>query len=313
MYVIDNASTDDSLDAINAISDRVLTIRLEENLGFAGGYNEGLKDIDAEYFFLLNSDVEVSEHWLQPLEEALDTNSDVGVVAPRIRSWKNREYFEYAGAAGGFLDRHGYAFCRGRVFDTVEVDSGQYDNSLFVAWAGGCCLGIRSSLYKGLEGFDESFFAHYEEIDLCCRIRRAGYRILCNPQSVVYHLGGGTMEYNNPKKSYLNFRNSLSTIYKNHNGRNMWSRIFSRLILDGIAAVMFLTKGQFKSIVSIFRAHISFYSNLSKLNSRKKIEASNIERISRGPTCHDGEYQGSVVWSYFIEKKATFTEIVTEQ
>ena len=237
IYVADNASTDDSVSYLKAFFPTVKIIQNDSNLGFAEGYNEALKEVDAEIYALVNSDIEVTENWLKPIVETFENEPKTAIIQPKILDFKRKEYFEYAGAAGGFLDKYGYPYCRGRVFETLEKDNGQYDDNCEIFWASGACFFIRSSVYKELEGFDANFFAHQEEIDLCWRAFNKGYMIKYNSQSVVYHVGGATLQQGNPKKTFLNFRNSLLMLLKNLPKKQLISVIFIRLLLDGVAGV----------------------------------------------------------------------------
>lgn len=310
IYFVDNASTDNSIAIAEGISSRIKIIALNENHGFAGGYNEGLKQIEADIYILLNSDIEVTPNWELPLIDAFKDRT-VGAAIGKIKAYARKDYFEYAGAAGGYLDRHGYAFCRGRIFDTVEVDNGQYDDPVDVAWGSGCALAIRSTLFHGLGGFDAAYFAHYEEIDLCWRIRRAGYRIPYIATSVVYHLGGGTLNYDTPNKTYLNFRNSLYTLYKNKSGFSAFTTIFSRMTLDGVAAMRFLTQGKFAFIWAILRSHIAFYTGLAYLRKRDRDERIKIQDYCIGKPDISGESNKSIIVEYFFRGKKTFSSIFT--
>lgn len=270
-----------------------------------------MKQIEADIFILLNSDIEVTPKWDILLVDAFE-NSMVGAAVCKIRAYARRTHFEYAGAAGGYLDRHGYGFCRGRIFDDVEEDHGQYDDSVNVAWGSGCALAIRSKLFHGLGGFDASYFAHYEEIDLCWRLRRTGYAIQYVPSSIVYHLGGGTLNYDTPNKTFLNFRNSLFTLYKNHHGFKAFRIIFSRLVLDGIAGFRFLTQGKLKFLLAILRAHFAFYFALPKTKKRNQLENACIAQHSIGPARTDGEFNKSIIWQYFLKGKKTFNSMDTK-
>lgn len=260
IYVADNASTDDSVSYLKAFFPTVKIIQNDSNLGFAEGYNEALKEVDAEIYALVNSDIEVTENWLKPIIETFENEPKTAIIQPKLLDFKRKEYFEYAGAAGGFLDKYGYPYCRGRVFETLEKDNGQYDDNCEIFWASGACFFIRSSVYKELEGFDANFFAHQEEIDLCWRAFNKGYMIKYNSQSVVYHVGGATLQQGNPKKTFLNFRNSLLMLLKNLPKKQLISVIFIRLLLDGVAGVQFLFQGKFKHLFAILKAHFSFYS-----------------------------------------------------
>ena len=252
VIVADNGSTDDSLAVLKNEFPSVKTIVLDKNYGFAEGYNKAIEQVDSEYVVLLNSDVEVTEGWLNPLLDYLDAHPEVAAVQPKIRSWRKRDYFEHAGAAGGFLNPLGYPYCRGRRFGRVEKDHGQYDTIAEVAWTTGAAMCVRTSVYKELGGLDAAFFAHMEEIDLCWRMRNKGWKLACVPQSVVYHLGGGSLSYDNPRKTYLNFRNNLLMIYKN--SRCRWSVLTIRFFLDYLAALMFLCIGKTGSAKAVCEA-----------------------------------------------------------
>ena len=252
IIVADNGSTDDSLAVLKNEFPSVKTIVLDKNYGFAEGYNKAIEQVDSEYVVLLNSDVEVTEGWLNPLLDYLDAHPEVAAVQPKIRSWRKRDYFEHAGAAGGFLNPLGYPYCRGRRFGRVEKDHGQYDTIAEVAWTTGAAMCVRTSVYKELGGLDAAFFAHMEEIDLCWRMRNKGWKLACVPQSVVYHLGGGSLSYDNPRKTYLNFRNNLLMIYKN--SRCRWSVLTIRFFLDYLAALMFLCIGKTGSAKAVCEA-----------------------------------------------------------
>ena len=292
IYVIDNASTDGSRQWIQKHHPSVNIITNTQNKGFSGGYNEGLKNIQASYYLLLNSDVLVGQNWIAPLLETLKSNDQIAVVQPKIKSYRKPTHFEYAGAAGGFLDAFGYPYCRGRLFQTIEKDLGQYEYTDQLHWASGACLLIRSDVFHNLGGFDEDYFAYQEEIDFCWRLRRRGLKIAYNPQSEVYHLGGGTMNNNSPKKTFLNFRNSLYSLLKNLPRQALFVKIISRLILDGIAGIVFALQGHPKHTIAIVKAHLSFYSNLPTIYAK------------RTPHSHDSQYNiFSIVWHYFIRGK----------
>jgi GT2 family glycosyltransferase len=260
IYVADNASTDDSVSYLKAFFPKVKIIQNESNLGFAEGYNEALKQVDSDIFALVNSDIEVTENWLKPIIETFESEPKTAIIQPKLLDFKRKEYFEYAGAAGGFIDKYGYPYCRGRVFETLEKDNGQYDDNCEIFWASGACFFIRSSVYKELKGFDGDFFAHQEEIDLCWRAFNKGHQIKYNSQSVVYHVGGATLQQGNPMKTFLNFRNSLLMLLKNLPKKQLFSVIFIRFILDGIAGIQFLFQGKFKHFMAILKAHSSFYT-----------------------------------------------------
>ncbi|UQD56937.1 glycosyltransferase family 2 protein [Flavobacterium sp. K5-23] len=259
VYLADNASTDDSISFVMANFPTIKIVKNKENLGFAGGYNEALKHIDAEIFALVNSDIEVTENWLKPIIETFEKEPLTAIVQPKILDFKNKEYFEYAGAAGGFIDKYGYPYCRGRIFDTVEKDNGQYDDNCEIFWASGACFFIRSSVYNELQGFDADFFAHQEEIDLCWRAINKEHQIKYNSESVVYHVGGATLQQGNPRKIFLNFRNSLLMLTKNLPQKSLYWILFCRMILDGVAGIQFILKGNFAHFTAILKAHFSFY------------------------------------------------------
>ena len=260
VYVADNGSTDDSVEMLRKEFPSVQRIVMQENHGFADGYNLALKEVDAEYVVLLNSDVEATEHWLTPLVDYMDAHPEVAACQPKIRSWRQKEMFEYAGAAGGFIDCYGYPFCRGRMMGVVEVDRGQYDTIAPIFWATGAALFIRQKDYKEVGGLDGRFFAHMEEIDLCWRLRARGRLLVCVPQSVVYHVGGATLKKENPRKTFLNFRNNLVMLYKNLPPEELVSVMRMRAILDYIAALSFVLKGQFSNALAVLRARRAYAS-----------------------------------------------------
>lgn len=270
VYLADNGSTDGSIEWAENIRGPLGIIRLEKNHGFAGGYNLALSRITAEYFVLLNSDVEVTEGWLRPLIGYMDNNRDVAACQPKIKSYSNKDYFEYAGAAGGYIDKFGYTFCRGRIFDNVEKDEGQYDSNADIFWASGACMIVRSDAWKKCGGFDDDFFAHMEEVDLCWRFHLAGYRVTCIPESVIYHAGGGTLPYDTEKKTYLNFRNNLFLLYKNLPESRLRKIIPFRKTLDFIAAIMFLMKGRTGSFNAILKAHKDFDKSIDSLRTKRE-------------------------------------------
>lgn len=297
IVVADNASTDDSVAFVKSKYPQIQLVQLGTNYGFAGGYNMALKQIEAEYYVLLNSDIEVTSNWLPPLINLLDKNKGIAACMPKLRSYFNRTAFEYAGAAGGFIDKYGYPFCKGRVFDTIEVDSGQYDGIHEVFWATGACMVVRASVFHEQQGFDAYFFAHQEEIDLCWRMINAGYKIYCNTNSVVYHLGGGTLPKTNPHKTYLNFRNNLILLYKNLPGNRLYFVLVLKLLLDGLAGLRFLVAGKPLDCIAIIKAHMSFYKYAGSYNrpGNTKVIPGNLI------------YAGSVVYAYFVKKNKTYT------
>lgn len=255
IVVADNGSTDGSADWVAANWPSVRTVRLDRNYGFTGGYNRALREIDADYYVLLNSDIEVGEGWLEPLVTFMEEHPDVGVCQPKVRSVARRDEFEYAGAAGGFIDSYGYPFCRGRILSNIETDNGQYDEPVECFWATGACMMVRSALYHHLGGLDEAFFAHMEEIDFCWRAKLLGYRVWCVPASVVWHVGGGTLPNNSPRKLYFNYRNNLLMLYKNLPERGRRRRILVRMCLDGASAAVYLVTGKWSRVKSVWNAH----------------------------------------------------------
>ncbi|MGB1218116.1 MAG: glycosyltransferase family 2 protein, partial [Saprospiraceae bacterium] len=263
IIVADNASDDGSIVLLENEFPKVQLIKMDENHGFAEGYNQALKSVHADYFVLLNSDVETTENWIDPIIELMERDKTVGACQPKILSFHEKGKFEYAGASGGYMDKWAYPFSRGRIFDSLEEDKGQYDTSEEVFWATGAAMFVRAELFKNLGGFDGDFFAHWEEIDFCWRLKRAGYKVMVKPKSVVYHVGGGTLDYDNPRKVFLNFRNSLISILKNEKPNRYFSLIFWRLILDGVAGFRFLSQGKFKHVQAIIQAHWSFFGTYS--------------------------------------------------
>lgn len=253
----DNGSTDDSLEVLRKEFPSVKTIVLEKNYGFAEGYNRAIEQVDSEYVVLLNSDVETPEGWLTPLLDYMETHPEIAAVQPKIRSWRQRDYFEHAGAAGGYVHRLGYPYCRGRVLWHVEQDKGQYDTIAEVDWTSGACMCVRTKVYKECGGLDASFFAHMEEIDLCWRMRNAGWKLACIPQSTVYHLGGGSLSYESPRKTYLNHRNNLLMIRKNM--RHPGGVLFVRFFLDYAAALLYLMQGRWEACKAVFAARRDFH------------------------------------------------------
>ncbi len=262
VYVIDNASTDNSVAYLQENFSDVKLVQLDKNYGYAGGYNRGLKYIDADVYALVNSDIEVTKDWLRPVIESFENEPETVVVQPKIKDFKDKKMFEYAGAAGGYLDFFGYPYCDGRILFTVEEDKGQYDKPKEIFWASGACFFIRKKTFDKHQGFDESFFAHQEEIDLCWRINNTGKQIKYVPNSTVYHLGGGSLKAQNPFKTFLNFRNNLMMLLKNLPGRYILPVIFIRLILDGLAGVVFMFQGKPKHTWAVVKAHFGFYKRM---------------------------------------------------
>jgi GT2 family glycosyltransferase len=296
IIVADNASTDSSLELLKNQFPSVETIVLDKNHGFCGGYNRALKEIDSEYYVLLNSDVAVTENWLLPLITLLQNDKSVAAVQPKIRSYKEQHKFEYAGAGGGFIDWMGYPFCRGRLFDHTEKDEGQYNDVREVFWASGACLVIRAEVFHQLGGFDEDFFAHMEEIDLCWRIQRFGKKVFYCGKSVVFHVGAGTLARSNPRKTYYNFRNGLALLFKNLTTTQLAVRLPVRILLDYLAAAQFLFKGSVRDTFAILKAHFHFLltlnANISKRASLRKL-----------PFSDQNIYSRLIIWDYFVKRK----------
>ena len=298
VYVADNASSDSSVEFVKNTFPEIRIIETGGNLGFAGGYNAALENLDEDVFVLLNSDVEVSENWIQPIVDLMRDES-IGACQPKVLKFDKKSHFEYAGAAGGFMDKFGFPFCRGRMFDTLEEDYSQYNDQQEIFWATGACMFVRSSVYNELGGLDDDFFAHMEEIDLCWRMKRAYYKVMVEPRSVVYHVGGGTLSKSNPWKTFLNFRNGLELLAKNLPKKKLFSTLFIRMSLDGIAALRFLLSGQPKDFWAVFKAHMAFYGRLKKtLNKR----SGNYSAVS-------GIYAKSIVAEYFVRGKKKFSEL----
>jgi GT2 family glycosyltransferase len=304
IIVIDNASTDRSLEILQNEFPSVTVIQNKENFGYSGGYNEGIKKITADYIILLNSDVEVTGEWIEPIIELMDKDVSIAAAQPKIKSLNEPHKFEYAGACGGFIDKDFYPFCRGRIFDLAEDDNGQYDSTTEIFWATGACMFVRKSAYDAVNGLDPDFFAHMEEIDLCWRMKNRGYKIMSVPGSVVYHLGGGTLNYNSPRKTYLNFRNNLFLIHKNYYTGNLFAKIVRRLMLDGIAGMKFFFTGKFKHTRAIFKAHHHYYRNISVLNEKRR----ELKKQVKNPNLA-GIYKGSLLIDYFVRKKKKFSEL----
>lgn len=301
IIVGDNASSDGSVAWLQGAHPDVEILTNPVNEGFAKGYNSILSRVDAEYLVLLNSDVEVTDGWLGPMESYLDLHPEVAICQPKLLDYRSRQKFEYAGAGGGYIDRYGYPFCRGRLFTHLETDQGQYDKTVPVFWASGACMMVRADIFKQINGFDPAFFAHMEEIDLCWRIRNAGYEVVSIPDSKVYHVGGATLPKNNPGKTLLNFRNNLSMLYKNLPSNRLFTVILSRLVLDGIAAIRFLTEGHVKDAAAVFEAHVQFYSRI--MNGTLRRDSSMPHKD------HSTIYPGLIVWQYYVRGNKKFSDL----
>ena len=297
--VADNGSTDNSVAYMKRNFPQVQLIELKENTGYAGGYNRALSMIEAEYFVLLNSDIEVTKDWLLPVISLLQSDEKIAAAQPKILSFQKRDYFEYAGAAGGFMDVLGYPFAAGRVFDTVEKDEGQYGQQTPIFWASGACLFVSARAFWEVGGLDSDFFAHQEEIDLCWRLQRAGYEVWSCPQSEVYHVGGGTLSYANPRKTFLNFRNNLVMLCKNLPLIALLVVLPQRLILDGVAALQSIIKYKsLQDVWAIFKAHIAFYGSIPSIVKKRQL----LKLPYKLPVTM---YKQSVLWKYFVERKKT--------
>ncbi len=309
IIVADNGSPDDSVAFLEKNFPAVKILKSTENLGFAGGYNHFLAGLDADYFALLNSDVEVTPDWLRPIIERMEAEPTIGIAQPKILADGRRDRFEHAGAAGGWVDFLGYPFCRGRLFEEVETDAGQHDSPQDCFWAAGAAMFVRSKIWRDLGGFDAAYFAHNEEIDLCWRAKRAGWRVVCEPRSVVYHLGGGTLDYENPRKVFLNFRNSLFTLLKNEPAAKLLWLVPARFLLDGVAAAVFVLKGKPAMLGAILRAHGSFYGQFFSMLEKRKEAARAIEANRVGPADRAGIYRGSIVWRHFVGRARRFSDL----
>ena len=298
IYVADNASTDDSILFLTENYPTIQIIRNSGNFGYAKGYNDALKQVGEQYLVLLNSDVEVTENWLTPMLEIFENEPKTVALQPKILDYKNKTHFEYAGAAGGFIDKYAFPFCRGRIFSTLEKDQNQYDQVSEVFWASGACLFIRKTTFEEFGGFDEDFFAHQEEIDLCWRIQNENLKIKFVPQAVVYHVGGATLKENSPQKTFLNFRNSILMLLKNHPKKGLFITLFIRLCLDGMAGVFFLLQGKPLHTWAIVRSHLHFYAKLGKTLKKRTFEQK-----------RNYYYTSSIVFDYYLKRKSRFSEI----
>lgn len=307
IIVADNASTDDSVEFLHKNFPTIKYLQNPKNNGYAGGYNDALKQIEADVYCLLNSDVEVNQNWIEHILPSFE-DEKVAAVQPKLLSFTTKDEFEYAGASGGFIDKYGYPFCRGRIFDTVEKDKGQYDTATEIFWASGACLFVRAKHFHSVGGFDADFFAHQEEIDLCWRLKNLGYKIMYQPKSVVYHVGGGTLNKSNPRKTFLNFRNNRILLKKNMSDVEYNKIAFVRNLLDLIAIVMTLLKGNFEEAKAIIKGLKAFQKNMN-LHSKKRdefVQQSHTLKIGKPNTM--GIYNKSIVFDYFVKKKKTFPE-----
>ncbi len=301
IILADNASTDGSIDYVRAQFPQISIIQNAVNLGFAEGYNQVLRGVKAKYFVLLNSDVEVTPGWIEPVIQMMEFDSMIAVAQPKILSYSDKRYFEYAGAAGGFIDKFGYSFCRGRLFDSLEEDTGQYNQPTEIFWATGAAFFIKSDVWFESGGLDADFFAHMEEIDLCWRLKNKGYKIMYCPHSSVFHVGGGTLRAESSFKTYLNFRNNLVMLQKNLPGSRIFSIIFIRFWLDLLSIVKFLFQGNLKNALAVSRAHFYFFRNINH-NAKKRGANGNWPN-------HSGLYGSSIVWQYFAKGRKRFSQL----
>lgn len=298
IIVADNDSSDDSLAFLNDNYPLIRIVQNKENGGYAKGYNDALQNIRAEYYVLLNSDIEVTRDWIDPIIDFMDKNRKVAACQPKILSYHQKTHFEYAGAGGGYIDKYGYPFCRGRIFQEMEEDKGQYNDLKEVFWASGACMFVRADVYHELQGLDDDFFAHMEEIDFCWRAKNNDYQIYYHPKSVVYHVGGGTLPKGNPRKTYLNFRNNFFLLYKNVESKNLVFVFVWRLILDGVAGIKFLLDGSLKDAIAVVKAHFHFYAALGTLKKKRKL-------LKQKPV---GQvYQRNIVYEHFVKKIKSFS------
>lgn len=304
VIVADNGSTDGSIEFLNTNFSQTQILDLGENYGFAEGYNRALIQLKHQYFLLLNSDVEVTKNWLEPLIKLMDSNPKIGACQPKILDYNHRDYFEYAGASGGFIDKWGYPFCRGRIMTAMEKDKGQYNDVQSIFWASGACMLVRSDAFFEAGLLDDDFFAHNEEIDLCWRMQHLDYTIKVVPDSVVYHVGGGTLPKSNPRKTYLNFRNNLCMLYKNLPASVLFYTIIVRMILDGVAGLKFLLSGNPRDFIAVLKAHFSFYKLIPSIKIKRKA-------ILNKKALKDlnGVYSGSMIWAFFIEGVKKYSDL----
>lgn len=305
IIVADNQSSDDSVAFLKKEFPQVSIILNPSNDGFAKGYNIALKQVQAQYYVLLNSDVEVTDNWINPIIELMDSNPKIAACQPKILDYTHKTKFEYAGAAGGYIDKYGYPFCRGRLFNVLEEDKGQYNSTKEVFWATGACMFVRAEAFWKVGGFDDDYFAHMEEIDVCWRMKNIGYQIYVEPQSTIYHVGGGTLNKLSPRKTFLNFRNNLMTLTKNASPRFLFFKIIYRMILDGVAAFKFLVEGNGSHFFAVIKAHFSFYKHLpSTLKKRDEMRLRDdfIETTS-------GVYEKNIVYAHFVKGVKNYSEL----
>lgn len=305
IYLADNNSTDDSVDFVRSNFQEVSIIQNKDNNGYASGYNQALKRVSEEYYVLLNSDVEVSENWIEPIITLMENDKRIAACQPKILDYKNKQKFEYAGAAGGFIDKYAYPFCRGRVFNDLEDDTQQYNDTKEVFWATGACMFVRAETFWKVDGFDGDYFAHMEEIDLCWRMKNIGYKVYVEPKSVIYHVGGGTLNKLSPRKTFLNFRNNLITLTKNSAPTRLFLKILYRMVLDGVAAFKFLFEGNGSHFLAVIKAHFSFYAHLpSTLQKRKTMQ-----QMPGFTYATVGVLKKNIVYLHFIKGIKKYSEL----
>lgn len=302
IVVADNRSSDDSVLLLKKEFPEVKVLEFDQNYGFCGGYNRALSVLDADYFALVNSDIEVTENWVEPIRKLFESDRQIAAIQPKLLDFNDKNKFEYAGGAGGFIDKFGYPFCRGRIFDTIENDIGQYDDTREVFWATGACLFINAELFRQYGGFDETFFAHMEEIDLCWRMKEDGYKIYSCGESVVYHVGGGTLKYANPRKTYLNFRNSLMVLIKNLSIKEMLWKLPARCLMDYVAVITFWISGRFRDSLMIVRSHAYIISHFAEIWKKRKATSSKKQN-------RQGIYPKFLLFDYHIARVRKFSDL----
>ncbi len=304
IYVADNASTDNSVAFLKQHYPSIKIILLDKNYGYADGYNQALKHVEADYFVLLNNDIEVTPSWIEPIIDAMENDKSIAACQPKILQYNNKKMFEYAGAAGGMMDNFGYVFCKGRLFETSEEDKAQYNQDTNIFWASGACLFIKAQAFNEVGGFDKEFFAHMEEVDMCWRLQQKGYQIKAITSSIVYHVGGGTLNKQSPQKTYLNFRNSLFMLYKNLPASKLWWFIPFRSFLDLLSSIFFLINALPQHSWAIHRAHTAFFFNIGKWYRIRKIAQAQVKTYNT-----QGIYKGSIVFEHFINRKKYYSEL----
>lgn len=305
IYLADNNSTDNSVEFVRSHFPEVSIIQNKDNSGYAAGYNEALKHVNEPYYVLLNSDVEVTENWIEPIIVLMNGDKRIAACQPKILDYNNRQKFEYAGAAGGFIDKYAYPFCRGRVFNHLEDDTLQYNDTKEVFWATGACMFVRAEAFWKIGGFDADYFAHMEEIDLCWRMKNIGYKVFVEPKSVIYHVGGGTLNKLSPRKTFLNFRNNLITLTKNSAPTRLMLKVLYRMVLDGVAALKFLIEGNGSHFTAVIKAHFSFYSNLSSTLKKRKT----MQQMPGFAYATEGVLKKNIVFLHFIKGIKKYSEL----